>query len=49
MDRKTIDEFEVAGAKLRRVIAGLGKEHLLWVPPPARESGDGRFSRSFCI
>jgi hypothetical protein len=42
MDRKIIDEFEVAGAKLRRVIAGLGKEHLLWVPPPG--AGIGRWT-----
>src|ERR1700691_1192245 len=39
MNRKIIDEFEVAGAKLRRVIAGLEKEHFLWVPPPGAGIG----------
>src|SRR5580704_9770584 len=42
MDRKKIDEFEVAGEKLRKAIAGLGKEHLLWVPPPG--AGIGRWT-----
>ena len=42
MDRKTIDDFEVAGAKLRRVIGGLEKEHFLWVPPPG--AGIGRWT-----
>jgi uncharacterized damage-inducible protein DinB len=42
MDRKIIDEFEMAGAKLRKAIAGLSKEHLLWVPPPG--AGIGRWT-----
>jgi hypothetical protein len=39
MDRKIIDDFEVAGARLRRVIGGLEKKDLLWVPPPGAGIG----------
>jgi len=42
MERKTIDEFEVAGRKLRKAIAGLEKKELLWIPPPG--AGIGRWS-----
>lgn len=42
MDRKIIDEFEAAGAKLRRAIGGLEKKELLWVPPPG--AGIGKWS-----
>ena len=42
MDRKKIDEFEVAGAKLRKAISGLEKAELLWIPPPG--AGIGRWS-----
>jgi hypothetical protein len=42
MDRKIIDEFETAGAKLRKAITGLEKTDLLWVPPPG--AGIGKWS-----
>jgi uncharacterized damage-inducible protein DinB len=42
MDRKVIEEFAVAGAKLRRAITGLTREQLLWVPPPG--AGIGRWT-----
>jgi hypothetical protein len=33
MDRKVIDEFETGGEKLKRAIAGLTRQDLLWIPP----------------
>ena len=39
MDRKLIDEFETGGDKLKKAIAGLSREDLLWVPPRGSEIG----------
>jgi hypothetical protein len=35
MDAKTIDNFESAGGKVAAAIAGLAREDLVWMPPPA--------------
>jgi uncharacterized damage-inducible protein DinB len=39
MDRKRIDEFAAGGEKLKKAIAGLTKNELLWVPPPGASIG----------
>jgi hypothetical protein len=39
MDRKTIDQFETGGEKLRKAIDGLTRDELLWTPPPALDVG----------
>jgi hypothetical protein len=39
MNRKTIDEFESGAETLRKAIAGLNRQELLWVPPPAARIG----------
>jgi DinB superfamily len=42
MDREIIDEYETGGDKLKKAIAGLTKEDLLWVPPA--DAGVGLWS-----
>jgi uncharacterized damage-inducible protein DinB len=42
MDLKTIQEFETAGAKLAKAIAGLTQKELLWLP--AANLGVGKWS-----
>ena len=42
MDRKTIDEYESGGEKLKAAIAGMTKQDLLWAPPP--DAPVGRWS-----
>jgi hypothetical protein len=42
MDRKTIEEFEVAGRKLAKAIEGLEPKELLWSPAPSL--GVGKWS-----
>jgi hypothetical protein len=42
MDRKIIDDFEVAGGKLQSAIGGLDQKDLLWAPPPG--AGIGRWT-----
>jgi hypothetical protein len=39
MDRKTIDDFETGGEVLKKAIAGLTREEMLWVPPASAEIG----------
>lgn len=39
MDRKIIDEFETGGEVLRKAVAGLSREEMLWVPTRPVELG----------
>jgi hypothetical protein len=39
MDRKRIDDYAAGGQRLRKAIAGLAKDELLWVPPPGASIG----------
>ncbi len=42
MDRKLIDQYELGGEKLRKAVAGLSKQDLLWMP--SANAGIGRWS-----
>jgi hypothetical protein len=42
MDRKIIDQYESGGETLKKAIAGLTKQDLLWIPPP--DAGIGLWS-----
>jgi hypothetical protein len=39
MDRTILEDFETGGIILQKAIAGLKREQLLWVPPPAAAIG----------